>query len=135
MCLVLLSGCIDNNSKTPEIIDMEEDDVIAYNVIYELTYNPIYEDSDRFSYLILSRDNTFFMSVNSCDGLDSIKGEFFIDGNNLYIVPENYSCDLNDLDEECEVEGIRFIIENYNKLIITIGLRCIAEDSIFEIEK
>jgi len=133
--MLLLCGCLETTPQEDNNVDIEPDDVVVYNATYELTYNPVYEEGDRFSYLVLSRDGTFSMSVNTCDGLDVLGGTFFIEGNKLFIVPENYECDLEDEYEECDVRGIVFVIENQNKLVIALGLRCIAEESIFEVEK
>ena len=124
--VLLFAAC-----KKVEPPPLPQDDVILYNVVYELTYNPIYEAGDRWSYIIFSIDNTFSMSVNSCDGVDAIKGTFFIEGDDLFIYPENYYCDVSDNNQECDERGYRFVIISQKELVIMIGVRCIAEESVF----
>jgi len=132
--LVLLLGACKTDDKTPDNTgETTDNDVVSYNVNYELTYNPIYETGDRFSILILNRDSTFSMTVNSCDGVDLLTGTFFIESDNtaLYLVPLDYECDLEV--EECDVRGMKFIINNQKELVIVNGTRCIAEESIFQV--
>jgi len=129
----MLSGCVTPED-LPQKLDSEEEvsDVVVYNVTYELTYDPVREESDQYSYLILERDGTFFMSVNTCNGVDAIEGTFTIEGNELFINPGKYYCNVDDIEDECDPRGFKFIIENPNRLIIDLGLFCIAQDSIFE---
>ena len=133
LCLIMMCGCVGDTNQPIDPVSPE--DPLLYNVSYELTYNPIYEEGDHFSYLILNRDNTFDFSVNACSDLELLSGTYFIEGNSLYLVPNNYACDPNSEEEICDVKGIKFIIENRKKLIIVIGLRCIAEESVFEVIK
>ena len=133
--ILLLCAC-----KEPEVIidddqEYEESDIISYNVNYELSYNPIYETGDRFSGLILNRNNTFSMSVNSCDGVDLLTGTFFIEEEEmvLYLVPIDYEC--NQEEEECDLLGMKFIINSPTEMVIVNGIRCIAEESVFTVEQ
>ena len=130
---LLLSACQVPQSGEEIETQPEENDVVSYNVNYELTYNPIYETGDRFSVLILNRDNTFSMSVNSCDGVDLLTGTFFItdDEAALYLVPLDYEC--NQEEEECDLRGMKFLINSPEELVIVNGTRCISEESIFQV--
>ena len=132
LLLALLFACTGKENDVITSDEAEENDIISYNVSYELTYNPIYETGDRFSFLILSRDNTFSMSVNSCDGVDLLTGTFFIeeDDKTLILVPIDYECNLEE--EECDPRGMKFIINSPTELVIVNGSRCIAEESIFQ---
>ena len=135
VCLILLVSCSISNPMIPgdnktEI--EEESELVTYNKDYELTYNAITETSDRFSSLVLSRDNTFSMSVNTCNGVDVISGKFYFDEDQLVLVPPLYACDYEV--EECDFRGYIFQIKNPNELIILHGLYCIPEESVFTIQ-
>ena len=133
LLILFLSACTDPAVSNGTTDTPEENDIVSYNVNYELTYSPIYEAADRFSFLILSRDNTFSMSVNSCEGVDLLTGTYFIeeDGSALFLVPIDYEC-LQE-EEECDIRGMKFIISNPKELIIVNGIRCISEESIFQV--
>lgn len=130
LAMFLNFGC--GPSIPPEPDFPKEDDVVIYNMPYVLTYNPIYETADRFSTVTLSRKGTFSMSVNDCEGVALLEGTYIIEGKMLYLWPTDYECD-QEL-EACDLNGIAFTIVSTVKLIISNGLRCISEESEFEVE-
>lgn len=105
---------------------------LTYDQEYVLTHNPITEVGDTYSRLSLSKDNTFVMSANACHDVETFSGEYFIEDNWLYLVPENYYC--NEEEVACDSQGIRLEIIESKKLIIELGLLCIAPGSEFSIE-
>ncbi len=130
LLLLLTSACTTNqtpiNNEPPKKVD-----VITYNQTYNLTHNPITLEGDHVSTLNLSRDMTFSMCVNDCEGISLLQGTYTIEDNLLILTFPTYECTP---DDECDKRGVMFEIINPKKLIIKYGLSCIAGESIFEVE-
>ena len=152
LTIFCLSGCKSpsagekSGKQNPEAQQVEEKaELVTFNQVYNLTFSPInvreaddqddgeeVDLGDPYSYLILLNTGTFSMSVNTCDGVDTLQGDYFIEDQMLYLIPEYYYCDLET--EECNVRGMKFIINNPRELTIVNGTRCICEGSVFTVE-
>ena len=135
LCLLFLLACNKEKEEKPQDIIDEEKDVIFYDVIYEVSYNPVTEEADRFSYIIFARDGTFYFSVNRCEMLDVVGGTFSIEGDMIYVLPQGHVCDMEDIGQECSESGYGFKINSRAELIIQLGYGCIAEESVFTAKK